>query len=73
MFSESRPRLGWLRGCLGCLGGCQEGTPHGACHHSLSLDPSGLFLTPGSSEFEGLMEGWGWGVNEEKDMTTRCQ
>lgn len=73
MFSESRPRLGWFRGCLGRLGGCQEGTPHGACHRSLSLDPSGLFLTPGYSEFEGLMEGWGWGVNEEKDVTTRCQ
>lgn len=58
---------------LGGVWGCREGTPHGACHHSLSLDPSGLFLTPGYSEFEGWMEGCGWGMNEEKDVTTRCQ
>lgn len=50
------------------LGGCQEGTPRGVYHHSLSLDPSGLFLPPGCSEFKGLAGGGGqvgmsaWGV-----------
>lgn len=51
--------------------------PHVVYHHSLSLDPLGLFLPPRLSEFKGFAEvqvglrAWGWGaVSEEKDTAS---